>query len=1117
MIEDRPFWVTATLAAALVAAAVEQLFWPASVTPVGWPLPFAYTVFLLSGSLLGVVALAHYVETRLDIWRRLGLAFLAGAAVMLGAALLWPGLFGGGDPVDLDFFDEWWLLTLQVGFFLLALMLVGDLVAKWPLGRQAWVVVVGGAAIAAVVGVVSEANQLQAWEEWLRIASSVCAALACVAAAWYFARGYRIRRRRVYRYLVLLLVVSACGATAHVVFTEPDTVGFYLTLAISGLPYVIMAVGLSSEYRSLLRARQDLARADFVNRVSAAALAARSEAQLLASVEGEFARIGYQFRSSHSVSPPPSVAAEEASTPKEDKDGGGARALPPVVVASATGLEDRVLEAAALSAEIGASGLLSETLWRSTSRVVALSLARIEAEESATDLARRMEQANASLRGFAVENAQLLEESSGRMRLLQAMVENTPTMTALVSVGDWSILHANQQLRQRLGDPAQLVGLSVADFFPTVGGRQTDAALGRLVDGREPLFLPEALVESPKAGVFWCDVHATPLYDPEGRPLYVLLCATDVTESIRLRESLESAMGREVRRAEELAAIVRSFPDGLLMFDNEDHLIFMNEGAATILRFAESDGDFVARERSLESRRFQTADGAPLGRHELPDVRALRDEEGVALEVGMALPNGGVVQLLLVASPMRSPLGEVVGAAMTVRDITRMHEIQADLEVAVLAERRRSAQLHVLNQVVMSLNSELDSGRMLDEVLTGAARLTGALGSAYYSSAGDQLRLEAFSDLSGTGTHEASSRARPHIREMVGRALAERRQIRAGSGETDGAGGYLVAPLFAGDGRELGGLALWAPPVSAGFTADDEIFIATLTAHAAVALQNLQRIERERTIAVQLQRAMLPRVPRLVGLECDLVYESASELALVGGDFYDLVPLSRGRTAVIVGDVCGKGLEAATQTARARYMVRAYARVRLRPRPLAGRGQRQPAGRLGRGGFRHRGSRRGRSPESEHALRAGGPSAAVGDHQRRRRRDGRRTRPAARACGPMSAYESYVVPLAPGCAPALLLRRVVRGAGVERTLRLRSPARRGGPSGGSAGARDCRTAGIRGPSVRGWAAERRPGGRRPWAHRAGVRPARVSRRSVTAGILGSVRTTRPGGVVLRAI
>ena len=61
------------------------------------------------------------------------------------------------------------------------------------------------------------------------------------------------------------------------------------------------------------------------------------------------------------------------------------------------------------------------------------------------------------------------------------------------------------------------------------------------------------------------------------------------------------------------------------------------------------------------------------------------------------------------------------------------------------------------------------------------------------------------------------------------------------------------------------------------------------------------------------------------------MYESASELALVGGDFYDLVPLSRGRTAVIVGDVCGKGLEAATQTARARYMVRAYAKFDYDP------------------------------------------------------------------------------------------------------------------------------------------------------------------------------------------
>ncbi len=62
----------------------------------------------------------------------------------------------------------------------------------------------------------------------------------------------------------------------------------------------------------------------------------------------------------------------------------------------------------------------------------------------------------------------------------------------------------------------------------------------------------------------------------------------------------------------------------------------------------------------------------------------------------------------------------------------------------------------------------------------------------------------------------------------------------------------------------------------------------------------------------------------MAGLDIGLKYKAATEAARVGGDFYDLVSLGPGKLMVCVGDICGKGLTAAAQTALVRYMLRAY-------------------------------------------------------------------------------------------------------------------------------------------------------------------------------------------------
>ncbi|MHB0980690.1 MAG: MASE3 domain-containing protein [Thermoleophilia bacterium] len=82
--------------------------------------------------------------------------------------------------------------------------------------------------------------------------------------------------------------------------------------------------------------------------------------------------------------------------------------------------------------------------------------------------------------------------------------------------------------------------------------------------------------------------------------------------------------------------------------------------------------------------------------------------------------------------------------------------------------------------------------------------------------------------------------------------------------------------------------------------------------------------ERFEHIADVLQEALLSVPPELPGVEFGHLYRSATQAARVGGDFYDIFALDDDRVAVVVGDVSGKGLAAATLTSRVKDTMRAY-------------------------------------------------------------------------------------------------------------------------------------------------------------------------------------------------
>jgi len=142
---------------------------------------------------------------------------------------------------------------------------------------------------------------------------------------------------------------------------------------------------------------------------------------------------------------------------------------------------------------------------------------------------------------------------------------------------------------------------------------------------------------------------------------------------------------------------------------------------------------------------------------------------------------------------------------------------------------------------------------------------------------------------------------------------------------------FICLPLLA-RGRILGAITLVSTSPERSFDQAEVGLAEDLARRAALAADNA-RLYGERTrVARALQASLLPReLPDVPGFEVAARYHAAGEGNEVGGDFYDLFETDDRGWAVVIGDVCGKGPEAAAVTGQARYTVRAAAMRQRRP------------------------------------------------------------------------------------------------------------------------------------------------------------------------------------------
>ncbi|MBE0476438.1 MAG: SpoIIE family protein phosphatase [Coriobacteriia bacterium] len=268
----------------------------------------------------------------------------------------------------------------------------------------------------------------------------------------------------------------------------------------------------------------------------------------------------------------------------------------------------------------------------------------------------------------------------------------------------------------------------------------------------------------------------------------------------------------------------------------------------------------------------------------------------------------------------------------------RILELAADrcalaIRNAELREREHHALrlAEALNAMNRLLLSTLDVEEMLQRVVEEAAQAIGAEKGLLVRPRGDDWVMEhaynlpsevkgvVFSREAAPSVTAVATTGKPSLVHDVRHESASEVEMP----ESFGVRAHILVPLFVQ--AELVGIVgfAWSEPLT--FSDEDLTFAERLSTAVSLALENARLYENERRVAHTLQESLLALPQRLAGMSFAHAYHSAAESARVGGDFYDVFELDHGHAGLVMGDVSGKGLEAAVLTSLVKNTLRAHA------------------------------------------------------------------------------------------------------------------------------------------------------------------------------------------------
>jgi serine phosphatase RsbU (regulator of sigma subunit)/PAS domain-containing protein len=397
-----------------------------------------------------------------------------------------------------------------------------------------------------------------------------------------------------------------------------------------------------------------------------------------------------------------------------------------------------------------------------------------------------------------------------------------------------------------------------------------------------------------------------------------------------------SAAEAELRQSrDQLGAILDGVADGVTAQDPTGKMVYANEEALKLLGFPSVAAIQAVPIRFVLSR-FEVFDeqGRPFPPDQLPGRAVLRGEPAEDALVRMCRTDTGEERWNIIkATPIYDSSGDLALAINVYEDVTdhiererqqRMLGRAGDLLAQSLTHERT---LEAVAQLCVGEFADLCAIDLLDGRHIKRVALAMADGDAVEKVAEMRRRFPLDPD-APTGVPAV---IRTGAAELYPDLEPEALALEAASPEhVDliaelGLRSAMFVPMTA-RGRTFGAMTFVAGKRAGAFDETDLYLAEELAARCAIAVDNA-RLFRERTrIARTLQESLLPPLlPELPGVDIGARFHAAGAGYEVGGDFYDVFEMGGGSFGVSIGDVCGKGADAAAVTALARYTLRATA------------------------------------------------------------------------------------------------------------------------------------------------------------------------------------------------
>jgi PAS domain S-box-containing protein len=384
-----------------------------------------------------------------------------------------------------------------------------------------------------------------------------------------------------------------------------------------------------------------------------------------------------------------------------------------------------------------------------------------------------------------------------------------------------------------------------------------------------------------------------------------------------------------------LDGILGSLGEAVTVHDDKGQTVYANEAAARLLG-CDSVQDVLTAEPGALAARFSITheDGSPVEMADLPGRRLMQGEPAADLLTrSIRRDTGEAMWLLTKATLTREPSGAPL-AINIIEDVTEAKE--AELRARFLAEAGQllassldyEQTLERVARMIVPRLADWCGIDMVDEN-GGVTQVAVAHVDPAKVQMAHDMRERYPPDMTATTGLPAIIRGGPAELypeipdELLVAATQDEEHLRIA--REVGLRSAMAVPMRLGD-ETLGVITFASAESGRIFDENDLRFAQDLALRAATAVQNARLYESQERVAHTLQASLLPeRLPQLPGWEIHAAYQAGERGADVGGDFYDILPVASGHL-IVLGDVTGKGIEAAALTSLVRHSARMAAR-----------------------------------------------------------------------------------------------------------------------------------------------------------------------------------------------